>query len=266
MTVEFVKSDMAGLNVLLDEYLQTLSGVTDDYWEHHIVTATQYIINADGETAGCFAVYEGEMLTMFYVRPQYIYIAQEIFSKILTDFGIKCAYVSTADALYLALCMDFHKRIEMQAYFFDGDNSHVVRDAEFGRELLSELSVDEFDEINAKTDNFFVKKDFENPEVKLYRLSNENGEDLGYGLIVPCKLKPNQCGPGMITLPRHRGKGVGRSLQIHLADICREMGKNPVSGCWYYNELSKKTVESAGRHSRVRLLKVWFTDKEEDLK
>jgi hypothetical protein len=30
------------------------------------------------------------------------------------------------------------------------------------------------------------------------------------------------------------------------------------SGCWYYNHNSRKTIESAGRYSRTRLLNVTF--------
>jgi hypothetical protein len=57
---------------------------------------------------------------------------------------------------------------------------------------------------------------------------------------------------------KNRCKGVGRSIQMHLADITRENGYIPISGCWYYNHNSKKTIESAGRYSKTRLLNVTF--------
>jgi uncharacterized membrane-anchored protein YitT (DUF2179 family) len=35
-------------------------------------------------------------------------------------------------------------------------------------------------------------------------------------------------------------------------------GYTAVSGCWYYNHNSKKTMESAGGYSKTRLLKFYF--------
>jgi len=62
----------------------------------------------------------------------------------------------------------------------------------------------------------------------------------------------------MITLEAKRQNGAGRSILIHLADICKENGFIPISGCYYYNHLSKKTIESAGKYSKTRLLNVSF--------
>jgi len=257
--INFVKSDLPGIKVFLDEYLQSLTGVVDDFWESHILTADVYEISVDNEKIGCFAVFGVERLTVFYVRACYIYLAQDIFKRILSEFNIKDAFVTTVDSLFLALCMDFHKKIELQAYFFDGERSREVRSPEYGRESLSEVNSAEIPKINVKTDNFFnyPAEAYDDPEFKVYRLS-EDGVDLGYGVLYPNPLSPNYYACGMVTLPEHRKKGVGRSIQIHLADICEEKGEIPVSGCWYYNTLSKKTIESAGRHSRIRLLRVLF--------
>lgn len=62
----------------------------------------------------------------------------------------------------------------------------------------------------------------------------------------------------MITIEEKRRKGVGRSIQLHLGDICIERGGIPISGCWYFNHLSKKTITSAGRYTKTRLLNISF--------
>lgn len=85
-----------------------------------------------------------------------------------------------------------------------------------------------------------------------------DGEILGYGIIVPNVLLKKYWTCGMITLKQYRTKGVGRSIQIHLGDICRENNKIPISGSWYYNDLSRKTIESAGKYTTTRLLNVIF--------
>ena len=41
--------------------------------------------------------------------------------------------------------------------------------------------------------------------------------------------------------------------------ICMDLHKKiSISGCWYYNRLSKKTITSAGRYSKTRLLNISF--------
>jgi hypothetical protein len=168
--------------------------------------------------------------------------------------------VATCDQLFLSLCLDFHKKIEMQAYFFDGTVMGDVRPAEYGREFLLEVKPEELPEVKANTGDFF---DFvsaawmESGEIKLYQL-RVHDEVLGYGIIVPNTMLTKYWANGMITLVKNRQKGVGRSIQLHLGDICRENGYIPISGCWYYNHLSKKTIESAGRYTKTRLLNVLF--------
>ena len=62
----------------------------------------------------------------------------------------------------------------------------------------------------------------------------------------------------MITRSDMLRRGIGRSIQLHLADICREHGCTPISGCWYKNHLSRKTIESAGRAMSSLLINVGF--------
>lgn len=178
----------------------------------------------------------------------------------MTEYGIKTAFVATCDELFLSLCLDFHKRIELQAYFFDGSKRINVRPPEYGREGLTEIEPGEIDTVNRQTDGFFsntTKQQLINRECTIYRMADKDGT-LGYGMIVPDKTRPHLWDCGMIVLPKHRRKGIGRSIQIHLGDICRENDKTPVSGCWYHNHLSKKTIESAGRYTTTRLLNAHF--------
>ena len=133
--ISFTNSSIQEIKPLLDEYLQTLTGIVDDFWEEHILTADAYKICEDGETVGCFTIHNNEKITMFYVSPAYIRAAQDIFKKILSDFTVRTAFVATCDPLFLNLCMDFHKRIELQAYFFSL-GSAVVRPPEYPSELL----------------------------------------------------------------------------------------------------------------------------------
>jgi len=258
-----VVDDFKEINPILEEYLQSLTGVVDDFWEEHILMADIYFIKKEEKVVGCFSIHNKDKITMFYIQHEYIHMAQDIFKKILSDFCVQTAFVATCDLLFLNLCLDFHKKVELQAYFFDGTRIMAVREPEYGRELLSEIKPEEIDEINRRTDDFFSFASQENYYkigYKIFRLA-ENGIDLGYGIYGPGRLIPRYFYCGMVTIPEHREKGIGRSIQIHMADMIRENGGVPVSGCWYYNTLSKKTIESAGRYNSVRLLNVFFVER-----
>lgn len=246
----------------ISEYADRLTGVTDDFHEEHIYDAEFYDICRDDEKIGYFGIHGGDKITMFYVVQPQLHLAQPVFRRILDEFKIKTAFAATCDELLLSLCLDNHKKIEMQAYFFDGTAKNDVRPPEYGRECISPVQPSELNAINAQTGSFFgsqTKEGLASMKYYIYRLKSEDAT-LGYGIIVPLRSRPNFWACGMITLPEHRQKGAGRSIQMHLGDICRENGKIPVSGCWYHNRLSKKTIESAGRYTSTRLLNIHFTE------
>lgn len=260
MNIAFHKCTFEAVRKRFDLYLSTLTNVVDDYWEEHILNAQLYKIYADETEIGGFAVFNEEKLTWFHMDAVFLFKAQEIFKRILSEYKIQTAYAATCDELMLSLCMDYHKSIEKQAYFFDGSICHKVAPPEYERECIAQVLPEEIGDVNEKTDNFFHDVTPESMRAgahKIYRL-RDCGEDLGYGVLVPMKTIPQYWGCGMVTVEEYRRKGVGRSIQIHLAELCREMGKIPVSGCWYQNHLSKKTIESAGRYSKTRLLNVHF--------
>ncbi|MHB8131074.1 MAG: hypothetical protein ACYDEX_19005 [Mobilitalea sp.] len=260
MNYNIVEATLDDIKVLMSQYLKTINGVTDDFWEAHVFGAVIYKILAEEKEIGCFAIFQNEKITLFYLQEQYIYLAQPIFKQILEDYSIKTAFVSTGDQLFLSLCMDLHSKIELQAYFFDGTVMGEVRPPEYPRDTFFDVKPEELEEVLANTGEFFVpiaKEQLESGENRLYKLC-ENGEVLGYGIIVPNRLLTQYWPVGMIVLEHNRCKGVGRSIQMHLADISRENGYIPISGCWYFNQLSKKTIESAGRYTKTRLLNVTF--------
>jgi GNAT superfamily N-acetyltransferase len=162
--IKFIKSNIQEINPLLEEYLQSLAGVVDDFWEEHILTADIYLIQQEEKAVGCFAIHNKDKITMFYIRHEDIQMAQDIFKRILSDF---CVHIPGAASI------------------------------------------------------------------------------------------------GMSVHPDFRRKGVGRSIIMHLADICREKGVTPHCGCWYYNHNSKATSESAGFVAQTRLLNVFFKDETE---
>lgn len=262
MKKDYLKTNILEVKNLVTDYLDTLTGVMDDFVESHMLEAEWYKINIDNDTVGFFTLFkelDGLKITSFFLKQDYYLYAQDTFKDILTEFKIKTAYVLTCDELFLSLCLDNHKKILMQAYMFNGNFNKDKKELKYPRCCFVKVSADEMESVRSLTGDFFdefIIEDF-NEKYYLYCLK-ENNIPLGYGVIVPNKIQKEYWACGMITLDEHRNKGVGRSIQVHLGDICRENNAVPISGCWYYNHLSKKTIESSGRYTKTRLLNVLF--------
>jgi len=174
----------------------------------------------------------------------------------LAELAPKYSFAPTNDELLVSLCMDRHKKVEMQAYIFKLGKT-AVRPPEYPRSLMS-LAVsgdvaDIIDDDEGVADNIAQEK---------YYVMRENGVFIGQGFINKLSLVPNASSIGMAVHPDFRRRGAGRSIIMHMADISREQGLAPYCGCWYYNHNSKATLESAGFVTQTRLLKIWFATPE----
>lgn len=253
MNIRFVKNEAgANLQQLMD-YAAQLTGIGDDFWEEHILNGVHYSILSNDAEIGYFTLFGNEKLTSFHMINSCLKLAQTIFRQILNDFCVKTAFVATCDELFLSLCMDNHKSIEMQAYFFEHSGASA-RPPEWGRELIKPAVMEDVKDI---LDTEYVE---ENIRAGRYYVMRENGVFLGQGFFHPDTLAPTQASIGMSVHTDHRCKGVGRSIIMHLTEISREKRFTPVCGCWYYNHNSKLTLESAGFVSKMRLLNVHFTE------
>lgn len=258
--VKIRPTKMDDVRPMMDLYLRTLSGVVDDFWEEHILNAQFYEIDGDENQLGFFTIYGSEKITQLYLIDSCLNLAQPVFQRVLKEYEVKTAFAATCDELFLSLCLDFHRKVELQACFFDGTAENAVREPEFDRSCLFRIPARELETVKALTGDFFdfvTEKDLQAGSIELYRL-RKDGETLGFGIYRPNRLVTRCASIGMITMEPYRRRGVGRSLQLHLADLCRERGLIPVSGCWYCNRNSKRTIESAGRYSRTRLLNILF--------
>lgn len=253
----FVPTTLGDCQPLFDQYLATLTGVNDDFWEEHVLGSRFYRIEHLARTIGILGIYRQENLTVFYTPSSYLRHAQPAFAAMLEQLAPHYAFVPTTDELLLSLCMDKHKAIDKQAYFFR-HSGLAVRPPEWGRGLLRPaVPADEADILD-------TQGVAENIRLGKYYVMRQDGVFLGQGFFNRHQLIPNAASIGMSVHPDFRRKGVGRSIMLHLIEICREQGITPYCGCWYYNHNSKRTLESAGFVTQTRLLKVWFVDKPEE--
>lgn len=258
----FTKTNWPEIQEMKEAYLAMLQGKTDGFHAELLFGATPYLLETEGHAAGFFALGDGwdggKMLTGFYLKKAYTAWAQDVFSCILAEFNVTAALVASNDGPLVALAFEKMNALGtsfvMQAYnFTDG---LPARPAEFGREYLVPVPPSEYEEMNGLTDKQW-EGCFDNPAFRYFALKKD-GETMGYGSIFPVQGDESRMDIGNFTLPRHRLKGVGRSLLIHLAQLVREEGKTPVAGCWYGNKESICTIKSSGFLPETRLFYVKF--------
>jgi len=252
----FTKTDITK-NTLFNDFINSVTGKNDDFWEGHIVDSQKYNVMLSGQIIGLCGICNYENLTFFYIQPAFLRHAQPAFNTMLDVLKPQYSFAPTNDEQLISLCMDKQARIEMQAYFWR-HGGIAVRPAEYSRDLLS-LAVpsDKADIMEMEDDEDEEEVDERIAQGKYY-VMREKGIFLGQGNFHRHTILHDAVSIGMAVHPNFRRKGVGRSIIMHLADICLKNGLTPYCGCWYYNHNSKATLESAGFVSQTRLLKIWF--------
>lgn len=251
---KYQKIEKEKIDDLFQLYLTSLSGVFDEFLEDHILRSDFYIMSFDNKSMGYFAIL-GDMLTQFFVKEEYIHLSQGSFKSILEAFKVKTAYIPTVDELFLSLGIEFQKKLEIQAYFFK-ETDREVEAAEFPKTMLRLANLSEVDMIKSLSGDFFDNLYQMVSDRKIYILGDE--EIYGFGIMEGNRIHSEYKGIGMFTVEEHRRKGVGRSIILHLKDLCHTLGYQALPGCWFYNHNSKRTLESCGFVTKTRLLKLTF--------
>jgi hypothetical protein len=65
MSLSFLINNNCDKISLVTDYASCLTGVTDDFWEEHILTADFYSMDMEDQRIGYFTVHDGDRLTRF---------------------------------------------------------------------------------------------------------------------------------------------------------------------------------------------------------
>lgn len=246
-------------DVFLAPYLARLGSPFDNYLESHILRSDFYFIQKEALLCGYFALCDSRILTQFYLNEGLEAEAPEIFARLLADFAVEYALVPTGDAALLSLCLKNHSRIETQSVSFVASNAEVPP-AEFPRRMLRQAAPEEWARIHEMTDNLFDVHGRHNHPGSFYHLYvlEDDGTVYGYGLRQGVRLFEGYEDIGVYTVPRHREKGVARSMLLHLRDLSAENGKKVLTGCWFYNQKALKAMKSAGFASVANIKQIYF--------
>jgi GNAT superfamily N-acetyltransferase len=243
------------IQFLIEEYIHGLSSPFDSFLEEHILASTFYMIQEGSEVVGYYAIHIKEILTQFYIRRSYQSHSQKIFRQVLGSNTVKSLFVPTCDELFVSLALDKDFTISKQAYFFQDSQVEIPESYVLGDEAFRPAILDDLQQIQQICGDFLdqYEQRIANGEFFTYYRGSML---LGIGVVQKSKMIKGLASIGMFTNEAYRKQGIGRFIILQLRKWCDQQGIKPVSGCWYYNEASKRTLESAGMVTKTRLLNI----------
>jgi GNAT superfamily N-acetyltransferase len=239
----------------MEEYIASLPSPFDSFLEEHILKSSFYMIHFNEEVVGYYAIFKENLLTQFYLKGHLYPNSKVILNEILSKHSIQSIFVSTSDEFLLSLVIDQDYKINKQAYFFQDSNISIPDEKLYKVGSFKKAVGSDVDKIIEISHDFFDRLEERIREGQIFVFSNEEIL-MGVGIIEKSILQEGFASVGMYTNESVRKLGIGRTIIHHLKQWCYANNLKPICGCWYYNEHSKLTLESAGMVSKTRLLNI----------
>lgn len=249
------------------EHVSSLVFPMDSWLEDNLVQSVVYKLLYQEELIGYAGIFD-HMLHYFYVKKPYFKYAPLMLEKFIRDKAVTCLFVTTQDPLFSALSAEWEYVKKKQAcWFTDGgkvENSHtMVDDAVFRKAGMEDLQG-----IRDFSGDFFEEAGGGYPNLEerikagvIFVLEKEGGL-LGAGIVEISKLQEGITSIGMFANKNYRKLGVAKRLLLGLKQWAYDNGLKPVAGCWYYNTLSRNSLESAGMVATATGYKAIIKEKE----
>jgi GNAT superfamily N-acetyltransferase len=236
------------------QHLNALPSAIDSFLEDHILESAHYQIFIEDKQAGFTSIHKGSLITQFSLFPEFRKYGQDIFVKAKKLEEVQAAFVPTCDEFFLSHALDNYRQINKQAYFFaapanlpEHSSSYVLRQA-----VENDIGL-----VKKGAGDFFGDAQTYIAKQELFLVLLEH-DVIGFGLATKSVLLEAVASIGMFVIEGFRKQGMGTATLQLLVNECKRQKLQPVAGCWYYNHLSKKTLEKAGLFSQTRLLKIEF--------
>lgn len=235
---------------------QKLSSPIDSFAEMHILKSNHYSILLNDESIGYCSIHDGKTITQFYITQDYRVYSQDVFTVAKRTEFVSEALIPTCDEFFLSLGIDNYSNINKQAYFFQFSNRKNINstiDVHYRLANIGDLAL-----IKEHSEDFFddtLEQQIVDSEIYI---GFEDSKTIAFGIFEKGRILQNYVSIGMYTIPEYRSKGVGKQTLDFLIQEGIKKDLKPIAGCWYYNHLSKKTLESVGMVSNTRYLRFIF--------
>lgn len=249
--IQIIETSIEEIEGLVVEHIATLTYPMDSWLEDRLFESVLYKILYEDDCIG-YAGQVGELLSYFYVRREYFRHAQDILEKVITQKAIKRVFVITQDSLLCALMAEWDYGKEKQACWFTDGGKVESPARSMGEVTFRVADRGDLGRIRETSGDFFAEegKVFHGLEDRVAAgviFVLEDRENLfGCGIIEKSKFCSDIVSIGMFVGEKHRRKGAARTILLQLKKWAYENNMQPVAGCWYYNTLSRRSLESAG--------------------
>lgn len=264
MDVKVIECALGEIESFIIDHATKNKITVDGYWEDHVIKSNHYKMTNDDEIVGYFAIFkEGDdphkdaILTLFNVFPPFANKSQELFAIAKKYETVTHAMVAIGDEAFLSHCFDNFSKIEKLAYIFEyitGVNPKPQPDFKLA-------------ETEADYETFKIAKGFLDEEIKQLQsgvkhleiyIAEKNNETIGFGIIEYGRILKNIASIGMYVCENYRRQGFAVDILLGMKKIVNDKGLKALSGCWYYNHNSKKSIEKAGGYCKTRYIKFYF--------
>jgi GNAT superfamily N-acetyltransferase len=254
--IRLSRVELSDIRNEVGRHWESLSGPTDSFLEGHVRESHHYLIFISERRAGFASIHGGNLITQFALERASRRFGQRAFQLLKKLEYVSAAFVPTCDEFYLSHALDDYRQLAKQAYFFE-EAPGAPREDVARRYSLQPATPADVDRIREGSGEFF-----ENLERHIlageFFLTKRDGVCVGFGILERSALRPSVATVGMFTIEQFRCAGVGTATIALLVEECARRGLRSVSGCWYYNHASKRTLERAGMVSQTRLLRVEY--------
>ena len=255
--VDIKQCTFGDIKIFVADYYTNNNIIVDSFWEMHVRESNYYKIIYENDIIGYFSIYKETVLILYNIFEKYRNISQELFLIIKKYESVKEALIPTGDEFLISHAIDNYIKLEKQAYFsiYTSKDPKKIINIEL---ILADIEKD-IEILNLCHD--FLKHEIENKkkliDEEIYIIKHDQNV-IGFGVIEYQKIVDIYASIGMIVREEYRQKGYGANILNGLKNIVKLKGKTAISGCWYYNHNSKKTMESAGAYSKTRLLRFYW--------
>ncbi|WP_017219607.1 GNAT family N-acetyltransferase [Moritella dasanensis] len=258
--------DITQLDALKCQYLSTTTAALDGMWLcGFLPMATHFGFYENNTLVGYCCINADGYLLQFHLDPQCLLQASELFTLIVEQNSavigeVKGAFVSTAEPLYLSLCLDNYSTHQTNALMYQQDLSAAPFQ---GESIAMDVATD------AQLSDFvqFTMHAIGAPEVWLtgyyQRLINRQ-ELVGYwkrGKLLAsgeCRLfdtvQTEYADLGMIVAESERGKGIATQVLNYLISCAESKGLTAMCSTEMANIGAQKAILKAGFNACHRIV------------
>lgn len=255
-SVHITSVQLEDINTLIKEHIDSLTFPMDSWLDDRLLEASKWGFFYQDVCIGYAGInqteWTKETLNFFHVKKEYLRIAPFLLEKVIEEKAIKQVLVLSQDAQLCALIAEWDFEKEKQAcWFTDNLMGESIEIPPIQAIFRVAVEADNH-RIKAVSGNFFEEESggfttlAERIAAGTIFLLMDSESILGCGIVEKGKFRTDVVSIGMYTPPKHRRKGVAKTILLNLKKWAYENAYVPVAGCWYYNTLSRQSLESAG--------------------